>query len=400
MRDMPVVLDARVVTGEGGGPDKTILHSPRLLFAAGYRMLCAYMHPPEDPGFARLQYKAELHDAPLLSVPDRGPCDWRVFTRFLHICRSERVSIWHGHDYKSNILGLLLRRFWPMHLVTTVHGWVKHTRRTPLYYALDRLSLPRYERVLCVSTDLRELCLGSGVAAERCLELENGIDTQEYQRSLPLDEAKKALGISPERLVIGAAGRLSPEKGFDLLIHAADLLVQSELDLELHILGEGDDRARLECLIAELDLGDRVKLPGYQEDLRPYYEAMDVFALSSLREGLPNVVLEAMALEVPVVATAIAGVPRLMRSGRNGILVPPDNADALAEALIDVLRDSHRRAELRRAGRQTVEQQYSFDRRIERLCGIYDELLSEKRSPSRNADSTAPDVPSLSEVLH
>src|SRR4051812_43946618 len=128
MSEMPVVLDTRVVTGTGGGPDKTILNSPRFLSGAGYRMICAYMHPPGDPGFAEITRKAEAWGAPLVSVPDRGPWDLKVTSRLLGLCRRERVAIWHGHDYKSNVLGLLLRPFWPMRLVTTVHGWVRHTR--------------------------------------------------------------------------------------------------------------------------------------------------------------------------------------------------------------------------------------------------------------------------------
>ena len=152
--DLPVVLDARVVTGTGGGPDKTILNSPRFLEPMGYRNLCAYMHPPDDPGFETLRRKAEAWNAPLISIPDRGPWTGGSFTRLLDICRREKVAIWHGHDYKSNALGLLLRRFWPMRLVTTVHGWVKHTRRTPLYYGIDRACLKHYEAVISVSDDL------------------------------------------------------------------------------------------------------------------------------------------------------------------------------------------------------------------------------------------------------
>src|SRR5262245_62015273 len=135
--DPVVVLDVRVVNGSGGGPDKTILKSPRFLASAGYRGLCAYMHAPDDPGFDELPRKAARWEGPLLSVEDRGPCDWKVVTRLLEICRRERVKIWHGHDYKSNVVGLLLRAFWPMRLVSTVHGWVHQTRRTPLYYGID-----------------------------------------------------------------------------------------------------------------------------------------------------------------------------------------------------------------------------------------------------------------------
>src|SRR5262249_40427185 len=161
----PVVLDARVVTGSGGGPDKTILNSPRFLEPLGYRMICAYMHPPNDPGFDVLRKKAEQYRAPLISIPDRGAWDWRVITEALAVGKREKVTVWHGHDYKTNALGLLLKRFWPMRLVTTVHGWVQHTRRTPLYYRIDQLCLPRYERVICVSDDLLEACLAVGVPA-------------------------------------------------------------------------------------------------------------------------------------------------------------------------------------------------------------------------------------------
>src|SRR5262249_10884047 len=140
--------------GTGGGPEKTILNSPRHLAAAGYRMICAYLHPPKDPGFAEVRRKAEARQAPLLAIPDRGALDWRIVPRLLDCCRREKVTIYHGHDYKSNVLGLLLNRFWPLRLVTTLHGWVQHTSRTPWYYGVDRLSLRYYEKVYCVSEDL------------------------------------------------------------------------------------------------------------------------------------------------------------------------------------------------------------------------------------------------------
>src|SRR5580692_2149008 len=107
MSRMPVVLDTRVVNGSGGGPDKTILNSPRYLSADGYRMICAYMHPPSAAGFEQLRHKARLFQAPLVSVPDRGPWEWQVIGQRLALCRRERVQIWHGHDYKSNAVGLL-----------------------------------------------------------------------------------------------------------------------------------------------------------------------------------------------------------------------------------------------------------------------------------------------------
>jgi glycosyltransferase involved in cell wall biosynthesis len=371
----PVVFDTRVVTGSGGGPDKTILNSPQFLDRLGYRMLCGYLHPPGDPGYAEIVRKAERYQAPLISIPDRGPWDWRVFRELLAVCRRERVAIWHGHDYKTNALGLVLRRFWRMRLVTTVHGWVHHTTRTPLYYRIDRFCLPRYERVICVSPDLVEACLAVGVPRERCLLLENGIDTEEYRRRQDPAAAKAALGYPAGPLLVGAAGRLAPEKAFDILIRSIASLATGGLDVRLVILGEGDDRPRLESLVNELGLADRVHLPGWQSDVRTYFEAMDVFALSSLREGLPNVLLEAMALEVPSVATRIAGIPRLIEDGVNGLLVEPGDQGGLTRALEQLLTDPSLRDRIRRQARETIETRYSFALRMERLGQIYDELL-------------------------
>ena len=374
-RRMPVILDARVLAGSGGGPDKTIINSPSYLEADGYRMRCVYLHDPADAGFGVLQTKAEAKGVDLLSVADRGPFDWRVVPKLLDICRRERVEVWHGHDYKTNALGLVLKRFWPMRLVTTVHGWVQHTGRTPLYYLIDRLSLRFYEKVICVSDDLFNACRKNGVAANRCELLENGIDLNDYRRTCSTVEAKRICGIPPERFVIGAAGRLSAEKGFDLLIRAADRLLKMGHDIELRIAGEGSEKAKLQKLIDELGQCERIQLVGYCADLRGLYQAMDVFALSSLREGLPNVLLEAMALEVPVVATRINGVPRLIEDGANGLLVEPGSIDALIGGIRAIIGGPEARTRFVAEGRRTVGERFSFATRMEKLSRIYDRLL-------------------------
>ncbi|MEX2173561.1 MAG: glycosyltransferase [Pirellulaceae bacterium] len=371
----PVVLDLRVVKGSGGGPDKTILNSPRYLERLGYRMLCVYMHAPDDSGFEQLQVKAERWGAKLISVPDRGPLDLAIIPRLLKICRDERVTIYHAHDYKSNVLGVLLKRFYRMRMMTTIHGWVQRTWRTPLYYALDRWSLPAYEKVICVSQDLYDMCISAGVSRERCLVLDNAIDTDEFRRSHRREAAKRDLGLSPNRCLIGAVGRLSAEKGFDVLIRAAHSLIEAGRNIELAIVGEGDEQKNLQRLIVELGIENRVHLLGYRSDMRPIYEAMDIFALSSLREGLPNVVLEAMAMETPLVATRIAGVPRLVRDGENGLLIEPGSTAALAAALDRLVENPGLRDQFATNARQLIERDFSFEVRMQKLARIYDQLL-------------------------
>lgn len=372
----PFVLHTRVVVGTGGGPEKTIFNSPRFLRPLGYDAACAYMHPPDDPGFAELRRRAEAAGAELIGLPDRGPLDFGLVRRFAALCRERRVAVWHGHDYKSNLLGLLVRRRHPMRLVTTVHGWVRFTRRTPLYYAVDRWSMRRYDRIVCVSDDLHDRCLAAGVPPDRVVTIENAIDAGAATRTLDRTEAKRRLGVVPGRFLIAAAGRLSDEKGFDRLIAAVGRLVAAGIDAELVIAGEGDRLEPLRRLAAESGLADRVRLLGFVADLSTLYQAADAFALSSLREGLPNVLLEAMAYGAPVVSTRVAGTVRLIADGADGLLVEPDDPAALAAALRRLHDDPGLRDRLAAAARRTIETCYDFAVRMRKMAAVYDAVLA------------------------
>jgi glycosyltransferase involved in cell wall biosynthesis len=266
-----------------------------------------------------------------------------------------------------------------MKLVTTVHGWVQHTRRTPLYYAIDKLCLRRYDEVVCVAKDLYEECLKIGIAPPRCHWVHNGIDTEQFRRHRPIREVRGQHWHPSSVQVIGAMGRLSEEKGFDILIRAVAHLLNQGFDLELWIAGEGGQRNHLQSLIDRLQTSQRIKLLGHVDDAQAFFESLDIFVLSSVREGLPNVLLEAMALEVPVVATRIAGIPSLIQHDKNGLLVEPANLFALTEGLRRLLGDQPLRKRFSREGRQTIEGSFSFERRMRRIAGIYDALLA--RSP-------------------
>lgn len=373
-----VVLHTRVVTDTGGGPDKTILLSAPFLADSNYWLAAAYLHPPEDAGYEAVKKRAASYGCPLISIPDKGPLDRTPFREMLRACRLYNVKVWHAHDYKSNAIGLMLRPFWPMKLVTTVHGWVKHTARTPLYYMVDRWSLPYYHHVITVSDDLQERCLKLGVAPQRCTLIENAIDERAFQRKYPAAQSplRQKLGTPPGRLVIGAVGRLSAEKAFNNLIRATDNLIKHGLDVELWIAGDGDARADLEALVKHLKLEGRVRLLGFWADTIELYHALDIFVLSSLREGLPNVVLEAMAMEVPVVSTRVAGVPRLITEGETGLLCPIGDIEGLTAPMRRLAGDAALRSRLAGAGRKHIEQSYSFTQRMAKEKAIYDQLLA------------------------
>ncbi|GAB5439972.1 MAG: hypothetical protein Fues2KO_03210 [Fuerstiella sp.] len=373
----PFVLHTRVVTGTGGGPEKTILNSPRFLRRHGIDSACLFMRPADDPGFASLRNKASEAKAPIFGVDDHGPFDMNVFRQCLRICRERRVDVWHAHDYKSNAIGLALSRFHPMHLVTTAHGWVRFTSRTPLYYRIDKFCLKHYQQVICVSEDLYEQCQKFGVRPDRLSLIDNAIIADDYNPAPATAEEKRSLGFEPDTLLIGACGRLSEEKGFQQLIDAVGRLIAAGHSIGLVIAGEGHLKDSLLNQIQSLGLSDRIRLTGFLEDPRQLYRAIDVFVLSSLREGLPNVVLEAMASQRAVVTTRVNGIPRLVQSGENGIIVEADNIDALYRGLEVCLRDRTLREDIAAQGRATVENEFSFDRRMEKVVAVYRSLSGE-----------------------
>jgi glycosyltransferase involved in cell wall biosynthesis len=373
------VLHVRIVTGAGGGPEKTILRSPRSFEGTRYRETACWLHAPGDPGIALLEARAKELGCPFLALEDPHPYDLRTLARLSAICRERGIRIWHGHDYKSNLFGVLLGRLCDLKLATTVHGWVQHSAKTPLYFAVDHFALRRFGEVVAVSRDLYDECLRIGVPPGRLSLIENAIDTEEFRRrARPEASAPRSLASSSlpaGRLLVGAVGRLSEEKGFHLLIEAVERAVDAGCDLELRIAGEGAERERLRRRIESSPHAARMRLLGFQPDVRSLFEAMDVFALSSIREGLPNVVLEAMAMEVAVLATRCGGLEAFGRDGDDMLLVEPGSAAALAAGLERLARDAGLRRRLVQAARSRVEQEHGFARRMERMRAVYDRLL-------------------------
>ena len=386
----PFVLHVRTVTGAGGGPEKTVLNSPRFLRPLGYESACAYLHPPDDPGFDLLRDRAFDAGAELISVPDRGVADFSVVRRLLRICRERDVTIWHGHDYKSDAIGLLLRRFHSMKLVSTVHGWGVRSRKTPLYHAIDRFALRRHDRVVCVSDELLRQCIDARIPIGRCCEIANGIDLSAYDELPDPTSARAGFGIRNDYPLLIAVGRLSAEKGFDVLIRAVEQLIESGTPANLLIAGNGPLLAELEQQIAGTGHAGLIRLLGHVTDPRRLFAAADAFVLSSRSEGLPNVLLESLACRVPVVATPVGAVPNVVTDGEDALLFPVDDADALTVALTRLLSNPSLQQSLAENGRCTVERQFSFEVRMQKMAALYDSLLGRVSKISGAAGSLVP----------
>ena len=389
----PRVLHLRVVAGTGGGPEKTILHSPRFIRAEGIDAMVAYLCPPQDPIGQSLLDRAQAADCPFYLLHDHGPLDFGLIIRLVRLCRQLEIDIIQSHDYKSNALAWCVRRFYRCCLITMLHGWTDMSGRMPLYKRIDQWFLPCFESLICVSQDLVEECLRLRIPAQRLHLVHNAIDTEHYRRRREPVLAKKAMKASPDRFLIGSVGRLSPEKGFADLIGAVVSLQNQVLAVDLWIAREGPERGRLNEIIESSPAQGSIRLLGQMEDPRLFFEAMDLFVLNSVREGLPNVLLEAMAMETPAMATDTGGISALLRDGETGYLIPPESHSVLGQALRAAIASPGARTAMASAGRELIERDFGFDARIKKIASIYYRQLQQSGHFHRRSSGRLPLVP-------
>ena len=371
----PCVLHVRCCSGPGSGPEKTLLRSHRGLAERGYRTVVAILRDPKDREFDHVAKEARAEGATLISIDDRGPLDRSILRQLIDVVDAMGVTVWHGHDYKSNLLGLLARRRRDVGLVSTAHGWVHHTRRTPAYYALDRWCLRRYDHVVAVSTALGEECVHAGVPKERLSVVPNAIDCGESPFTLPNSNGT----TKSSRFRIGGVGRLAEEKGFLDLFEASRALRERGVPVDVTLFGEGPQRGALEDWIARHGAARWARLAGHVHDRIAIYESLDLFVLSSVREGLPNALLEALAHGVPVVATRVGGVPDILVDGENSLLCDVGDRAQIESAMDRMFQDAAARSQFARAGRMLVEERFSFAVRIQRMADIYDAIPHGRR---------------------
>jgi len=385
MPPAPLILHARVVGNQGGGPDKTIFNSARYA-APRCRMAAAYIHPAQDLQLGRLERLAGDNGCPLHRIPERHALSLHTFRQAVRLCRDLGVSVWHAHDYKSNLIGLAVARSLPVTLVTTVHGWMPVTARLRAYEALDRQLLRFYDHVFAVSPPLRDTALRCGVKPERLTYLPNGIETRGRPAPPTRDAARAALGLTDDAMHVACVGRLSDEKRLDRAIRLAARLRDARTEkIHLHLVGDGPHRPVLAQAVHHLRLADRVTFHGWQDDTTPHLAAMDAVLLTSATEGLPNALLEAMHAGVPVAATPVGAVPDLLAHGRCGLLLDPAHEEDWPEQLYALLHNAAQRDHLIATARHQIDTRFTFAGRMATVLDTYDALLSRTPETRRAA---------------
>jgi glycosyltransferase involved in cell wall biosynthesis len=381
------VLELRSVRGTGGGPEKTILLGAALTDPSRFHVTVAYIRDERDAVFG-IDAWAQRLDIDYVEVRERHSFDPAIWQRLRTLIRQRRIDIVHAHDYKTNALALLLARYEGIIPLATEHGWTGHSwRERGLYYPADKWLARFFPQVLAVSSNIRQELVRRGAPPERVTTILNGIDPRPYRRSAARRAAiRAAMGLAETDVVLGSVGRLEPQKRFDLLIQAVAGLRAELPGLRLLIAGDGSERARLESLSRRAGLDDRCTCLGHRTDVADLHHALDVYVQSSDYEGTPNTVLEAMAMETPVVATDAGGTRELAAHDVHALIVPPGDVPALQAAIRRAIAEPDATAARTRAARQRIETDLSFQTRTRRLEDVY-AVLHASRGPKKPAVS-------------
>ncbi len=285
---------------------------------------------------------------------------------------NQRADILCVHGYKAGLLGRLAARRAKAPIIAVSRGWTYESPKVRLYEFLDRINLRWMDRVVCVSEGQAVKVRRAGVPGRRIVVIPNAIRADRFDSPDPAARAElERLFVGPVRQIVGAVGRLSPEKGFSVLVDAAALVARSAPDAGFVVFGEGVLRPSLAEQIAAKGLSGRFVLAGFRPDLDRFLPHLDLLVQSSYTEGMPNVILEACAAGVPVVATAVGGTPEIIEDGVSGHLVPAGEPGTLARPIVKALDDEAGRRKMGGLGRGIVRQRFTFEAQAGRYRDLF-----------------------------
>ena len=327
---------------------------------------------------------------PLTIIPEliRAPHpvkDFIALKKMTAYFKAEKPHIVHTHSSKAGILGRwAARRAGVPVIVHTVHGWGQNKYQSfmkrNLFVFLEKRAEKITDRLIVVSYLNAEKGLKDKIGSqEKYTTIHSSIDINLFGNcGSDIKSLKKKLGLNPEAPVVGTVGRFSEQKNPCDFVRMAAAVKKKVPEAEFIIVGDGPLRFETENFIKTLGLSKDIVIPGLRTDIAALIGCMDVFVLTSLWEGLPRVIPQAMAGGVPVVANAVDGVCEVIREGENGFVVQPGEVSLMAEKIVKLLLNSSLKKDIGRRGRQTAEKEFSLKDMIDKIENLYEELLAGK----------------------
>jgi glycosyltransferase involved in cell wall biosynthesis len=373
------VLDLRD-THEIGGPGKTILETFRAIDGSRFELhLGVFLGQRESPDRPFTE-AARAYGMPVHLLRGYNQYDPRLVWRLARLVKRLEIDIIHAHEVSSDVLTYLASKIHRVAIMTTLHGWIGNNAKQRCLMALDRRIIPSFDCVIVVSEQIREALRAQGVPGDNMRLLHNAIVLDRYRRTGERGFLAKLVGRPLRAPVIASIGRLSPEKGHADLIDALAIAAARGHRVSAVLAGDGPERRRLLEKVQALGLEDSVYLPGHVNQPERLLEEADLVVLPSHTEGLPNAALEAMVMEVPLLATRVGGTPEVVTDAETGRLVNPRSPEALAAGIIEFLTHPAPWKQMARRGREVVERQFNFQTRTRRLETIYAELAAGNRA--------------------
>jgi glycosyltransferase involved in cell wall biosynthesis len=381
-----------------GGPARHVILLNRGLRSRGHETLL--VHGSLDTGEATLEHLAVGDGLPTLKLPGLARrlhplADLRTLARLLALIFREQPDIVHTHTAKAGTLGRIAaflfnathRRRRRSVIVHTFHGHVLHGYFGPVIDVIVRLT----ELALALITDRivtispaqqRDIVERFQVATgAKTVVIALGLDLTTLLQLAPGEaDSRQELSIEPGDVVFGFVGRMVPIKDLGTLMSAFKLTLAVCPNAVLLLVGDGPLRPTFEDTVRSLGISHRVRFAGWNEDLAPVYATIDVLVLSSLNEGTPVAIIEAMAAGKPAIATAVGGIPDLVADGTTGILVRPRAPEALAEAMRRLANDGSLRRQMGAAARVAAQSRFGVDRLVDEIEALYREALERKRA--------------------
>ncbi|MCK4646185.1 MAG: glycosyltransferase family 4 protein [Candidatus Aminicenantes bacterium] len=311
--------------------------------------------------------------------------DFKAFFDIWKLIKKNKPLIVHTHSSKAGLLGRLAAKFAGIPIIVhTPHGHVFFgyfgPLKTKIFIILEKLASRITDKIVALTNREKEDHLRLRIANDdKFIIIHSGIDLKKF-KELSFNEKqnlKRDLGIPENILIIGTAGRLEPVKGPEFLIEAAKYIILKYPNTHFLFSGDGHLKQNLEERASELGIEKNIIFLNWRDDVAKIISIYDVFVLPSLNEGMGRVLVEAMALGKPIVASNIGGIPDLVSHGKNGFLVPPKDPRELANCIQILIEDEEKKAKMGKAGKEIVEN-FTKEKMVEKIAELYKELMIQK----------------------
>jgi len=366
-----ILIDSRIVGGPGKGIFQFIRHARAALGDSFAPTLARFTYGDGETEFAQ---RARREGVPLVEIPCSRSIDRAALALVSATIRARRCTLIQSHGYKSHLYAWLIAHWCRIPWLAFAHGWTREDLKTRLYHYLDRVLLPRADTVLTVSPPLDRTISRWRRTSQTTELVLNAVDSVDL--NAPVSAGSTPDELPRQELLIGCIGRMSPEKGQSVLLTAFREIADRYPAPHLVLVGSGPDAEWLTGLAQESLPRGRMTILPHQTDLGALFRALDIIVIPSLSEGLPNVLLESLAYQNPVIATTVGAIPDVVAHEISALLVPPGNAVALAAALRRLIDSPELRRAIALGGHSALYPRFSPTHRADRILANYHRLAA------------------------